>query len=132
MTNRTSLPIRAMTVPLLTAQVDRMQHQLDEKDAEIRRLRGALAVALLPYRGHTVVELDGVPTIILGSGEIYQMVTTDSFTETETVLGKREFRKIGSVPTSPAARIADLLSVTAASIPTEGMSCDEEALERAS
>lgn len=79
--------------------------RITELEAENATLRAELAATMLPYKGHTVVPINGVPTIFLGTGEVYEMVTEDHYGATETVLGKREFRKLPSVPGSPAARL---------------------------
>lgn len=90
----------------LRREVNVFEQRITELEEENAKLRAELAASMLPYSGHSVQMIDGVPTIFMGSGEVWEMVTTgESFTDKETNYGRREWRKVGSVPGSPAARI---------------------------
>lgn len=92
---------------VMTLATDRhyFEQHIAELEAEIAKLRTELAATMLPYQGHTALLINGVLTIIQNSGVVYEMVERDEYSATETTFGKREFRKLPSVPGSPAARI---------------------------
>jgi hypothetical protein len=120
---------------MLTLHAD-LTRQLQEKDETIRRLRGALALAMHQFGGYTVLKVDGVATIYLGSGAVYQHVqeridTPATATERAGVEYRWTFKHVANVPTSPAALVAEAMG-EGASIPDEGMSVEGDEMARAS
>lgn len=103
----TQSDIQRLQNRVMTLATDRhyFEQHITELEAVIAKLRAELAATLLPYQGHTALLVNGVPTIFLGTGEVYEMVERDEYSATETTFGKREFRKLPSVPGSLAARI---------------------------
>lgn len=94
------------------SDTQRLQHRIMELARQVRieqetsaRLRGELAAAMLPYSGHRMELVNGVPTVFQNSGVVYEMVDGGTFTDAETSF-RREWRPLPPIPGSPAARIA--------------------------
>jgi hypothetical protein len=79
----------------------RDKRALEDENA---KLRAELAATMLPYKGHTLKIIGGVPTIFLNGGGVYEFVTVaiDRIGESGY---ERKWQPLASIPTSPAERI---------------------------
>ena len=126
MTARMSQP----TVPILVNRIGDLRRELtvfeqriSELEAENAQLRGELAAAMLPYTGHRLEVINGIPPVIQRSGIVYELVPTATHTDNTTEYG-RAWRKLPSVPGSPAACIEAALALGEMAVVDD----DEEAL----
>lgn len=112
MSTRMSVP----TVPVLTRRIGDLAREKAEIERQLiaaleanRQLRGSLSIAMIPYTGHKTHVVNGVLTVTLGSGEVYQRVQRVIDRPGESGYAWH-WQRLAPVPTSPAALIQDALA----------------------
>jgi hypothetical protein len=100
-----------MHAPISKSETQRLQARLREQATALHdlreenaRLRAGLAASMLPYKGHTIKIIDGVATVFLHGGGVYERVQRVIDRPGEAGY-EWHWRKLEAIPTSPAERI---------------------------
>lgn len=93
----------------LISDREQLERQLRAANLRNERLERSLTLAMTPYSGHTATTVDGVLTIVLNAGDVYQRATRviDRPGESGYELA---WVKQAPVPGSPASVLEDALS----------------------